>query len=159
MGWCWGKQQQQTPHCTMYVKGQTKIAGRYWRNQPVFALFVTFFFPTNRKNAFKDHKHNILVPLCIKFYCYKLVDLIFLFQWPKVLLFNWASAKWACKSFSSVFLPLKFADLYDDINTALTILQFCSKGRQREDPTMRVGLWKSLSGNQVHDGRPARWQL
>lgn len=25
--------------------------------------------------------------------------------------------------------------------------------------TMRVGLWKSLSGHQVHDGRSARWQL
>lgn len=25
--------------------------------------------------------------------------------------------------------------------------------------TMRVGLWKSLSGNQVHDGRSARRQL
>lgn len=24
---------------------------------------------------------------------------------------------------------------------------------------MRVGLWKSLSGNQVHDGCSARWQL
>lgn len=25
--------------------------------------------------------------------------------------------------------------------------------------TVRVGLWKSLSGDQVHDGRSARWQL
>lgn len=25
--------------------------------------------------------------------------------------------------------------------------------------TMRVGLWKSLSGNQMHDGRSSRRQL